>query len=182
MCYLCVSGSLPCLWSSTKVTHQVWFVLEVKSSLKLFLQVLYATLVWTVLGNGLTGASWEAESVTGLTGQHHLSDRWTLTVQVFGEEKFKLDRWTLTVQVFGEESLSWSSRLFNPPPGNIKVLSRPLLRSYPSPLAALTTARASRASHDAAQHDQWSSSVHELPTSRWQTSIPAWFAELAGTQ
>jgi hypothetical protein len=36
---------------------------------------------------GLIGASCEAKSVTGLTGHHHRSDRWTLTVQVFGGRK-----------------------------------------------------------------------------------------------
>jgi hypothetical protein len=39
VCYLCVQGSLPCLCSSTKATHQVQFMLEVKMCLKLFLQV-----------------------------------------------------------------------------------------------------------------------------------------------
>jgi hypothetical protein len=39
---------------------------------------------------GLTGASWEAKLVTDLTGHHHRSERWTLTIQVFGEEKLKL--------------------------------------------------------------------------------------------
>jgi hypothetical protein len=51
VCYLCVQGSLPCLWSSTKATHQVWFVLEVKRCLKLFLQVLCATLVWPMVSH-----------------------------------------------------------------------------------------------------------------------------------
>jgi hypothetical protein len=48
VCYSCVQGSLPCLWSSRKATYQVWFVIEVKRSLKLFLQVLCATPVWPV--------------------------------------------------------------------------------------------------------------------------------------
>jgi hypothetical protein len=91
VCYLRVQGSLPFLWSCTKVTHQVWFVLEVKRSLKLFLQVLCATPVWPVLGNGLIGASCEAKSVTSLTGGH------------------------LQFKFSGKKSLSWLSRLFNPP-------------------------------------------------------------------
>jgi hypothetical protein len=90
VCYLCVQGSLPCLWSSTKATRQVWFVLEVKRSLKLFLQVLCGSLVWPVEGNGLSSATCWAESGTGLTSLPHWSDRWHLAVQVFRDEKFKL--------------------------------------------------------------------------------------------
>jgi hypothetical protein len=90
VCYLCLQGSLPYLWSSTKATHQVWFVLEVKRSLKLFLQVLCATPVWPLRCTGLTGASCEVQCLTGLTGHHHQSDRWTLTAQVFREEKYNL--------------------------------------------------------------------------------------------
>jgi hypothetical protein len=89
VCYLCVQGSLSCLWSSTKPTHQVWVMLKVKRSLKLFLQVLCATPVWPVLDNDLTDASYEVKCDTDLTGDGHRSDRWTLTAQVFGEEKFK---------------------------------------------------------------------------------------------
>jgi hypothetical protein len=54
-----------------------------------FVGALYYTGL-TVLGNGLTGASCEAQYVTGLTDHHHRSDRWTLAAQVFREEKFKL--------------------------------------------------------------------------------------------
>jgi hypothetical protein len=86
VCYLCVQGSLPCLWSSTKPTHQVWFVLEVKRCLKLFLQVLCATLVWPVGSTGLTGVTCEVQCLTGLTGCHHQSDRWsTVSSSVRGE-------------------------------------------------------------------------------------------------
>jgi hypothetical protein len=90
VCYLCVQRSLPCLWSSTKATHQVWFVLKVNRCLKLFLQVLCATPIWPVRRTGLTGVSYEVQCVTGLTGHHHWPDRWTLSAQVFGDEKFKL--------------------------------------------------------------------------------------------
>jgi hypothetical protein len=38
---------------------------------------------------GLTGVSGEVQCLTGLTGHHHRSDRWTLLAQVFGDEKFK---------------------------------------------------------------------------------------------
>jgi hypothetical protein len=89
VCYFYVQGSLPCLWSSTKATHQVWFMLEVKRCLKLFLQVLCATPVWPVRRTGLTGASCEAQWVIGLTSHHPRSDRWTLSAQVFGNENFK---------------------------------------------------------------------------------------------
>jgi hypothetical protein len=106
VCYLCVQGSLHCLWSSTNATRNVWFVLEVKRSWKLSLQVLCATLVWPVIRTGLTGASCEGHWVTGLTSHHHRSDRWALTTQVFGEEKLK----------------SIISPI-NPPLGVIKVLS-----------------------------------------------------------
>jgi hypothetical protein len=108
VCYLCMQGSLPCLWSSTKATHQGWFVLEVKRSLKLFLQVLCATPVWPVIPTGLTGALCESQWAIDLTGYHHRSDWWTLTAQVFGEEKFK----------------SVVSPI-RPPLGDIKVLSWP---------------------------------------------------------
>jgi hypothetical protein len=80
VCYLCVLGSLHCLWSSTKATHQLWFVLEVKRSLKLFLQVLCGSPVWPVNGQGLTGATCWAALGTGLTGQPHRFDRWCLAV------------------------------------------------------------------------------------------------------
>jgi hypothetical protein len=106
VCYLCVQGSLSCLWSSTKATHQVSFMLEVKRSLKLFLQVLCATLAWPVQGNGLSSALPRAElgpvwlvSLTGLTD---------------GAWQFKFSR---------KKSLIWSSRIFTPPLGGIKVLS-----------------------------------------------------------
>jgi hypothetical protein len=91
VCYLCVQRSLPCLWSSTKATHQVWIVLEVKRSLKLFMHVLCGPrpTVYPVEGNGLTGATCWAEPGTGLTGQPHRSDRWRLAVQVLGDVKFK---------------------------------------------------------------------------------------------
>jgi hypothetical protein len=90
VCYLCVQGSLSYLWSSTKVTHQVWFVLEVKRSLKLFLQVLCGSPVWPVEGNILTGATCWAEPATGVTG-----DAW----------QFKFS---------GMKSFSRSSRIFTP--------------------------------------------------------------------
>jgi hypothetical protein len=106
LCYLCVQESLPCLWSSSKVTHQVWFILEVKMSLKMFLQVLCGTPVWPVQGNGLTGATCWAELGTDRTGQSHQSDRWRLAVQVFRDKKFKL----VVMPV-------------HPPLGDIKVLS-----------------------------------------------------------
>jgi hypothetical protein len=77
VCYLCVQGSLPSLWSSTKATHQVWFVLEVKRCLKLFLQVFCATPVWPVRRTGLTGVTCEVQCLTGLTVHHHRSDRWS---------------------------------------------------------------------------------------------------------
>jgi hypothetical protein len=67
-CAICVlQGSLPYLWSSTKATHQVWFVPEVKRSLKLILQVLCGSLVWPMEDNGLIGATCWAAPVTGLT-------------------------------------------------------------------------------------------------------------------
>jgi hypothetical protein len=51
--------------------------------------MLCATPIWPVLGNGLNGASCEAQWVTDLTGYHHQYDRWTQTTQVFGEENLK---------------------------------------------------------------------------------------------
>jgi hypothetical protein len=104
VCYLCVQGSLPCLWSSTKATHQVRFVLEVKRCLKSFLQVFCATPVWPVRRTGLTGVTCEAWPVwpvtaTGLTGG-------ALSAQVLGEKKFNL---VVTP--------------IHPPLGDIKVLS-----------------------------------------------------------
>jgi hypothetical protein len=83
VCYLCVQGLLPCLWSYTKATHQVWFVLEVKRCLKLFLQVLCATPAWPVKVTGLTGVTCEVPCLTGLTGR-------ALSAQVFGEKEFNL--------------------------------------------------------------------------------------------
>jgi hypothetical protein len=99
VCYLCVQGSLPCLWSSTKVTHQVRFVLEVKRCLKLFLQVFCATPVWPVRRTGLTGVTCEVQCLTGLTGG-------ALSAQVFWGKKFNL---VVTP--------------IHPPLGDIKVLS-----------------------------------------------------------
>jgi hypothetical protein len=61
---------------------------------------------------GLIGASCEAKSVTGLTGHHHRSDRWTLTVQVFGGK-----------------NLSRTSRLFNPSRRHQGPFSPPLTSS-----------------------------------------------------
>jgi hypothetical protein len=87
MCYLCLQGSLPCLWSSTKATHQVWFMLEVKRCLKLFLQGLYATPVWPVRHTGLTGVSCEVKCLTGLAGHHHRSDRWSTVSSSDREER-----------------------------------------------------------------------------------------------
>jgi hypothetical protein len=99
VCYLCMQGSLPCLWSSTMATHQVWFVLEVKRILKLFLQVHCATPVWPVpLVNVSEWPVWPV-TTTSLTDGH-----W----------QHKLS---------GKKSLNRSSRLFNPPLGDIKVLS-----------------------------------------------------------
>jgi hypothetical protein len=98
VCYLCVRGSLPCLWSSTTATHQVWFVLEVKRCLKLFLQVLCATPAWPVRLTSLTGVSYGVRCLTCLTGHHHRSDRWN----------------TISSSVQGRKSLIWSSRLFTP--------------------------------------------------------------------
>jgi hypothetical protein len=74
-------------------------MLEVKRSLKLFF-------VGALCYTDLTGASCEAQYVTGLTGHHHLSDRWTLAAQSFWEEKLKL---VITP--------------IHPPLGEIKVLS-----------------------------------------------------------
>jgi hypothetical protein len=86
VCYLCVQGSLPCLCSSTKATHQVQFVLEVKRCLKLFLQVFCATPVLLVGHTGLTGVACGVQCLTGLTGHHHRSDRWsTVSSSVWGE-------------------------------------------------------------------------------------------------
>jgi hypothetical protein len=51
--------------------------------------------------------SYEVQCLTGLTGHHHRSDRWTLSTQVFEDEKFK----------------SIISPI-HPPLGDIKVLSR----------------------------------------------------------
>jgi hypothetical protein len=42
VCYLC-AGLITLLVIIYEATRQVWFVLEVKRSLKLFLHVLYAT-------------------------------------------------------------------------------------------------------------------------------------------
>jgi hypothetical protein len=86
VCYLCVQGSLPCLWSSIKATHKVWFVLEVKRWLKL-LQVLYATPVWPVTCTGLAGATCEVQCLTSLTGHHHRSDRWSIVSSSFRGER-----------------------------------------------------------------------------------------------
>jgi hypothetical protein len=110
VCYLCVQGSLPYLWSSTKATHQVWFVLKVKRCLKLFLQVLCATLAWPVRLTGLTGVSCEVQCLTGLTGG-------TLSAQVFGEKEFNL----VVMPI-------------HPPLGDIKVLS-----SLPAALCSIRT-------------------------------------------
>jgi hypothetical protein len=66
--YLCVQGSSPCLYSSTKAIHQVQFVLEVKRCLKLFLQVFCTTPVWPVRYTGRTGVTCEVQCLTGLTG------------------------------------------------------------------------------------------------------------------
>jgi hypothetical protein len=86
VCYLCVQGSLPCLWSSTKVTPQVWFMLEVKRCLKLFLQVLCSIPAWPVRLTGLTGVSCEVQCLAGLIGHHHRFDRWnTVSSSVQGE-------------------------------------------------------------------------------------------------
>jgi hypothetical protein len=107
VCYLCVQGSLSCLWSSTKATHQVRFVQEFKRCLKSLLQVFYATPVWPVRRTGLTGVTCEVQCLTGRTGHHHRSDRWS----------------TVSSSIWGRKSLIWSSRLFTPPLGDIKVLS-----------------------------------------------------------
>jgi hypothetical protein len=86
VCYLCVQGSLPCVWSSTKATHQVWFVLEVERCLKLFLQVLCAIPVWLVKRTSLTGVTCVVQYLTGLTGHDRRSDRWsTVNSSVRGE-------------------------------------------------------------------------------------------------
>jgi hypothetical protein len=86
VCYLCVQGSLPCLWSSTNATHQVQFVLEVKRCLKSLLQVFCATPVWPVRCTDLTGVTCEVQCLTGLTGHHHRSDRWsTVSSSIWGE-------------------------------------------------------------------------------------------------
>jgi hypothetical protein len=85
--YLCAQGSLPCLWSSTKTTHQVWFMLEVKRCLKLLLKVLCATPVWPVTRTGLTGVICEVQCLTGLTGHHHRSDRWSTVSSSVREER-----------------------------------------------------------------------------------------------
>jgi hypothetical protein len=61
-----------------------------QEELESVLQVLCQAPVWPMQGSGLTGASCEAEPVTGLIGHHHRSNRWHLLVQVFAEEKFKL--------------------------------------------------------------------------------------------
>jgi hypothetical protein len=83
VCYLCVQGSLPCLRSSTKAIHQIWFMLEVKRCLKLFLQVLCATPVWPV--SPVKSSAWPIWPVitTGLTCG-------ALSAQVFGEKEFNL--------------------------------------------------------------------------------------------
>jgi hypothetical protein len=83
VCYLGVQGSLSCLWSSTKSAHQVWFVLEIKRCLKLFLQVLCATPAWPV--SPVKSSAWPIWPVitTGLTGG-------TLSAQVFREKEFNL--------------------------------------------------------------------------------------------
>jgi hypothetical protein len=70
VCYLCVQGSLPCMWSSTKAPHQIWFVLEVKRSLKLFLHVLYATPVWLMPPVKLSIWPVWPVTTTGLIGGH----------------------------------------------------------------------------------------------------------------
>jgi hypothetical protein len=49
---------------------------------------------------GLTGVTCEVQCLTGLTGHHHRSDRWS----------------TVNSSVWGRKSLNWSSRLFTPPP------------------------------------------------------------------
>jgi hypothetical protein len=74
-------------------------------------EAVFAGSLWST---GLTGAGqrsdwcllWEAEPATDQTDQHHRSNRWRLTVQVFREEKFKL-----------------VVPLIQPPPGDINVLS-----------------------------------------------------------
>jgi hypothetical protein len=86
VCYLCVQGSLPYLCSSTKDTHQVQFVLEVKRCLKLFLQVFCTTPVWPVRRTSLTGVTCEVQCLTGLTGHRHRSDRWsTASSSIWGK-------------------------------------------------------------------------------------------------
>jgi hypothetical protein len=116
VCYLCVQGSLPYLWSST-ATHQVRFVLEVKRCLKLFLQVFSATPVWLVRHTGLTGVTCEVQCLTDLTVTTTGLTGGALSTQVFGEKKFNL---VVTP--------------IHPPLGDIKVLSpppHPFIRALP---------------------------------------------------
>jgi hypothetical protein len=64
---------------------------------------------WGCHNNVLIGASCEGQSVIGLTGHHHQSDRWALATQGFEEENFKLV----------------VTPIHPPPLGDIKVLSIP---------------------------------------------------------
>jgi hypothetical protein len=104
------------LWSFAKDTHPVWFMLEVKRCLKLFLQVLCATPAWPA--SLVKSSAWPVWPVitTGLTSG-------TLSDQVFGEKEFNL---VVTP--------------IHPPLGDINILSispliswliRLLIRFYP---------------------------------------------------
>jgi hypothetical protein len=98
MCYLCVQGSLSCLLSSTKATHQVWFVLEVKRCLKLF----------------FAGAL----CYTGLTGEVHQSDWCLMWSPVLDwSDRSSPPVWPVVhcqLKCSGRKSLIWSSRIFTP--------------------------------------------------------------------
>jgi hypothetical protein len=71
----------------------------------LFLQVLCVTPVWPVRRTGMTGVTGEVHCLTGMTGHHHRSDRWS-TVSSSVEKEFKL-----------------VVSPIHPPLGDIKVLS-----------------------------------------------------------
>jgi hypothetical protein len=109
VCYLCVQGSLPCLWSSTKVTQSL-----VRARNQEVLEVVYAG----------------ALCYTDLIGEAHRSDRWHLGSPVLDRsDRSSPPVWPVEhcqLKCSGRKSLIWSSRLFTPFLGDIKVLSTPV--------------------------------------------------------